>query len=259
MTYWQSWFTGLIFSLQAPLITISFHAKPLKFLAGWRTMPSSEKNSEKKAIIFGGCKTGGCPQVMENGLLTDSILEPKTNDNVILARIRNGDRHAFKLLFTKYFVKLCCLADNITKSEALAKEAVQQVYVNLWERRQKLYVETSLVAYLARSAKNNALNLVKRDKTRQGYEQAYALDRLAAEEDAGWHQEQPQMAALVNEGINQLPPKCREIYVLCKKDGLTYDEIADYLNVSPKTVENQMGIAMKKLREYIKTRTKSLL
>ena len=190
---------------------------------------------------------------------TRDSLKKIENDNIVLAQLRQGDKRALEYLFSKYFTRLCNFAYNLTRSETLAKEAVQQVFINVWEKRNKLYIETSLIAYLVKATQNNALNLIKKNKIRLGYEQDYAREHLAAHREVEAQFEGKAFNKLVKAGIKQLPAKCKEIYTLSKREGLTYEEIAAHLGVSPKTVENQMGIAMKKLREYLKTQMKTVL
>ena len=148
-------------------------------------------------------------------------------------------------LFKKYFRRLCNFAYVITKDQMLSEDAVQQVFLNLLENCHLMENIDSINSYLYISTKNNAINLLNQRKTRSKYEMSY-FDNNKIDEVA-----KPalnQFSKLLREAISSLPGQCRVIYELKHIEGLTYKEIANYLEISQKTVENQIGIAFKKLR-----------
>lgn len=172
-------------------------------------------------------------------------------DKKLFILIKQGNKPAFDNLFTKYYVRLCRFAFSFTKSKELAEETVQNTFIKIWCQRNDLEVSISLISYLFTAVKNQALNELKKIVIRKNYEAEF-VSLSEAEDENAQKINQLKFKSEVGMAVEQLPEKCREIFQLCKNDGLTYDEIAEYLNISPKTVDNQMGIAFKKLRELLK-------
>jgi len=130
------------------------------------------------------------------------------------------------------------------------------MFVHLWEKAPTLAIETSVKAYLYISARNYTLNAIHKQQTEQRHLNEYADYADDHEPDDGLSDRS--IAELIQSGVEHLPDKCREIFVLCKQEGLTYEEISTYLNVSEKTVDNQMGIALRKLREFLRPKLQKL-
>lgn len=173
----------------------------------------------------------------------------KTDDIQLYAQIKGNDRNAFDVLFRKYYAELVRLAFFYTKSPDIAEEVVQEMFIGLWQNRKKINIHTTVKSYLCISVKNTALNKIKSDKTRQMYESQYTKN---ISDDQSEAERLEELKKAVYKAIENLPEKCKNIFELSRFDGLTYQEIADYLQISKKTVENQMGIALKKLRHFIK-------
>lgn len=176
-----------------------------------------------------------------------------TEENEIVGRIIAGDEKAFEWVFKQYYSKLCSYAARFVYSDESAEEVVQEVFVRFWERSESLNPESSLAAYLYRSVYNTCLNQIKHEKVKDNY-RTYVLnymDRYA--DDLQEAEEQQQLLKLVNQAIDELPPRCSEIFKLSRFEGLKYQEIADHLEISLKTVEVQMGKALRVLREKFKS------
>jgi RNA polymerase sigma-70 factor (ECF subfamily) len=174
-----------------------------------------------------------------------------SNDNDLFARIQRNDKQAFDLLFRKYYTPLCRFALKLNGSEAQAEEVVQEVFIYLWEQRQHLTVTKSILSYLFQSIKHKVYEHFRKNQTRSKYEEEYANSVVEGDDLVEKHLDDYEISCLVWNAVDQLPDKCREIFQLSRDEGLTYNEIAEHLNISPKTVENQMGIAFKKLREIL--------
>ncbi|MBN2611834.1 MAG: RNA polymerase sigma-70 factor [Bacteroidales bacterium] len=179
-------------------------------------------------------------------------------DKILFNLVKQGNKPAFDSLFHKYYVRLCRFVLSYTKSKDMAEETVQEVFVKIWCQRASLEIETSVVSYLFTAVKNHAFNELKKISIRKKYESEYTEKEVRELEKSPVIKQDDFKNALIN-AMTELPEKCREIFQLCKNDGLTYDEIAVYLNISPKTVDNQMGIAFKKLRELLKPVLEELL
>jgi RNA polymerase sigma-70 factor, ECF subfamily len=172
-------------------------------------------------------------------------------DKILFSQVKQGDRKAFDLLFREYYIQLCRFAYSYMHSQNHSEEVVQNVFIKLWENRQKTNISTSFISYLYTAVKNQALNDLKKDYVRKHYESEYVNGQDDYDQIEFSDSGNSKIKIALKNATEMLPPKCREIFELSRADGLTYDEIADYLNISEKTVENQMGIAFKKLREIL--------
>ena len=168
----------------------------------------------------------------------------QTNDLVSFTDIKNGNEKAFNEAFDLYYTSLCFFADNILHDFDLSRSVVQQVFVDMWVKREKLQV-VSLKAYLFQSARNAALDVLKHKKAESKY--LAMLDQSEKELMTDWI-ENAELADRINKAIDKLPEKCRQIFILCRFEELKYAEVAERLNISVKTVEMQVSIALKKLR-----------
>lgn len=164
-----------------------------------------------------------------------------------LVKVQN--EQVFEQLFKTYFKSLHAYAFTILNSEAVAEEMVQQVFYKLWEKKEQLDVHTSVKAYLYRSVHNESLNYLKHHSIKSKH-QTYAMqqqqnnhEHSAGEKLAGRELEQQ-----IRQALNDLPEQCRTIFQLSRYEELKYREIADQLGLSIKTVEAQMGKALRILR-----------
>lgn len=173
----------------------------------------------------------------------------------LFERIKQRDRTAFDTLFRKYYAALCRFSYTICLSEDDAEESVQDMFINFWEKAPQINVSTSLKAYLYTSARNYTLNIIKKQQTEQYHLNEYVIEES---DDQNEKMQDAEISRLIQSGVNTLPDKCREIFILCKQEGLTYEEIAEYLDISKKTIDNQMGIALRKLREYLSPKLRNL-
>lgn len=167
--------------------------------------------------------------------------------HILFDDIRNGNEEAFNKAFDLYYSRLCFFADKILHDFDLSRSTAQQVFVDLWIKRDKLVV-TSLQSYLYHSVQNSALDVLKRKKVESRY--LATLDKSETEEMKDLMDE-AELADRINKAIQKLPEKCREIFLLCRFEELKYAEIAEKLNISVKTVEMQITIALKKLRKEL--------
>ncbi|SDL58574.1 RNA polymerase sigma-70 factor, ECF subfamily [Siphonobacter aquaeclarae] len=165
-----------------------------------------------------------------------------------LEALRQGDERAFETLFRKHYEALCRYANGILQDYDEAEEIVQQTFVKIWEQREDLYIEFSLKAYLYRAVHNHSLNRLKHYKIRQEYadHQQFFYQNDHARADDGLYQSD--LEKKLADAIRQLPEQCRRIFEMSRFEELKYQEIADILGISPKTVENQIGKALKILR-----------
>lgn len=174
-----------------------------------------------------------------------------TDDRELYLKFRDGDERAFQMLFKKYYPSLCHFSNQFLSDKEQAEEVVQDMFVKIWEKRAILNIETSVRHYFFRSVRNHCLNELQHEKIKQQY--ASKIKELARQEtDFNDYFLEVDLVNRIEQCISSLPPKRREIFRLSREQGLKYKEIADVLNISVKTVEAQMGLALKYLREELK-------
>lgn len=172
------------------------------------------------------------------------------DDRELLARIRQDSPNAFDDIFRVYYPSLVGLAESIVQQRAAAEDIAQDVLVALWRRRHALAIETSLRAYLFRATRNRALNRIRDERVRRDAAPRIAAD-AARPPPTDASAVQAEIEAALRAAVQTLPPRCREVFELSRVHGLAYAEIADVLGISIKTVENQMGKALRILRKHL--------
>ncbi|SHI95394.1 RNA polymerase sigma-70 factor, ECF subfamily [Tangfeifania diversioriginum] len=172
-------------------------------------------------------------------------------DYILFEKIKQDDKKAFETLFHRHYGILCHYATHLIKNEAEAEEIAQELFVRLWEKREKIQIDTSLKNYLFRAVKNQCLNYIQHNQIKNQYAQKVIHETEAVKTDESNY---PKIGLLhkIEESINSLPEKRQEIFRLSRQQGLKYREIAEKLNISVKTVETQMGLSIKTLREKLK-------
>ncbi len=161
-------------------------------------------------------------------------------------------QESFTGFFDCYFIRLTQFATTIVKSELLAEEIVLDVFLKLWENRKTLDAINNIETYLYISVRNKSINVLKRERKFHFdiLEDAHILltnYNPSAESDLI----ENEMFDALNEAVIQLPSKCKIIFKLIREDGLNRNEVAQILNISVKTVDNQVAIAVKKIAEQL--------
>ncbi len=172
----------------------------------------------------------------------------ENQEEIFLENIRNGDAKSFESMFRQYYQSMFRYAFSILKKSDEAEDLVQQVFVNFWEKRELTIISGSLKNYLFRSVHNQCLNQIKHEKVKQGH-QNYALYfethyHFMVEENF----QASELEGKIEEAMDLLPTECRRIFRMSRVEELKYAEIATQLQLSIKTVENQIGKALKILR-----------
>jgi RNA polymerase sigma-70 factor, ECF subfamily len=161
------------------------------------------------------------------------------------------DITGFEALFQVNYQPLCTTSFRIVQDKDIAEDIVQDIFIKLWERRETLVIETSLKAYLIRSTINQSLNYLKKYRNTLEREFAFGAE-IGAEsnvtEDTVLFRE---LSKKAEQAISALPEGCRLVFVLSRHEQLSYREISARLNISVKTVENQMSRALRHLRRYL--------
>jgi len=168
-------------------------------------------------------------------------------DMTLLNSIKEGDPNAFELLFNKYYAPLCLFAAKFTHDMDAARDVVQNLFMYLWENRETLHIEQSVKAYLTSAVRRNSIRLVQQQRHVQSIEDLPEDSHITDELYDSLELEELNRQLL--EAIKKLPPQCSKIFKMSRFYEMKYAEIARELNISVKTVEAQMGKALKFLRE----------
>jgi RNA polymerase sigma-19 factor, ECF subfamily len=169
----------------------------------------------------------------------------------LLERIRAGDSGAFDAVFRANYAALVGSAERILGRRDVAEEIVQDVMLELWRRRETLAVEDSLRGYLFRATRNRSLNHLRHGAIEKRAEPELAASRSASGSSAHTALVEEEIDVAVKRAVADLPARCREVFELSRVHGLRYSEIATTLGISVKTVEAQMGKALRILRERL--------
>lgn len=174
------------------------------------------------------------------------------NDQQYWHLISKGDKPAFEQAFRAYYRSLCNYAMPLIKDKDEAEEVVQNVFFNIWNKRESIQVTTSLKSYLYRAVHNDCLNKLKHVKVRTVYADDYRKSSAGSFESASDTLQTKELGMKINTAIDSLPEQCGNVFRLSRFENLKYGEIAERLEISVKTVENHMGKALKILREQLK-------
>jgi len=183
-----------------------------------------------------------------------TLAQPADLDDELIARIRAGDEHAFEQLFRRYHRRLRIYAARIERTEGAAEEVVQETFFRIWMHRERLQPVSSLAGLLYAIARRVALNRVDKARTESRWRVTTDIDALdvpfeAADADSAMRE--TEMALAIERAIAQLPPRCREAFLLRRQGHLSYAEIAQQMQTTAKTVENQITKALRMLRSSL--------
>lgn len=170
------------------------------------------------------------------------------SDAAVVRLLREGSERAFGQVFKTWFRPLHAYAFTILKDDTAAEEMVQNVFFNIWRKRDRLTIEGSVKAYLYRAVHNESLNYLKHQRVKTAYQVHYAHQPGPESDRADGRLVAGELSAHIRKALNELPPQCRAIFQLSRFEHLKYREIAEELDISVKTVENQMGKALRLLR-----------
>jgi RNA polymerase sigma-70 factor (ECF subfamily) len=170
----------------------------------------------------------------------------------LIRLLRAGDEKAFKQIFDQYYRPLTFFALKYLKDNDEALEIVQDFFVRLWTKHQDLNITFSLKMYLFQGIRNACLNYIEASKVSQSRLRSYSAPEYT-HDNALEKMMVAEQEELLTQIIERLPAKCKEIFLMSRVDRLSNKDIAQRLNISIKTVEAQMSIALKRLRDLLIT------
>lgn len=177
-------------------------------------------------------------------------MQQPTSDLQLFEQLRQGQSEALDALFRRHYADCCRSAERILRDPTAAEDVVQELFFNLWKKRNALPIIDEPRAYLLRSARNRSLNWL-RDRSKLPQTDGEMPEIPSAANQPVSKLELRELQAQVDAAINALPERCRLVYVLCRIEEMPRGEVAQKLGISVKTVENQMTRAYRFLRQYL--------
>jgi len=180
-----------------------------------------------------------------------------TEDEILTSKLYRGDTKAYEILFKYYYPKLTLFANRFVNDIDNAEEIAGEVFATLWEKRAMLNNTVCIRAYLYKSTQNRCLNYLKHQKIENLYitylQKNNLINTCAADTESCYNDKE--LAVQIKAAIDSLPGKCRQVFIMSRYEGLKYRDIALTLNISTKTVERHMGIALERLRKLLRYMT----
>lgn len=171
-------------------------------------------------------------------------------DQEWLNLLRTDSEKALEVLFSTYYAYVCKAVYKILPDPTIAEDIAQEVFMEVWRRRASFTINQSLKAYLRRAAVNRSLNYIRDNKIK--FEEEDKAENVQVQQPlAQVRIEADELQQLIDESIDQLPERCRLVFVLSRFEDMTYKEIGDQLGISVKTVENQISKALAMLRKNL--------
>ena len=178
-------------------------------------------------------------------------------DFLFVEKLKKGDYDAYTLLMNDYYKNLCGYTNLFTKDPSKSEDIVQNVFVKLWVYRKKIDSNIPIKRYLHKSVYNEFIDQYRKNKSVISLEEKHLRTINTIIDDNSFDIEK--LMTRVNNEIEKLPEKCKKVFILNKKEGLTHDEIAEYLQISKKTVEGHITRAFKILNQKLGKKIKSIL
>ncbi|MEI7588249.1 MAG: RNA polymerase sigma-70 factor [Chitinophagia bacterium] len=169
-------------------------------------------------------------------------------DAELLIRLQEDDQYAFTSIYNKYWKNLYAVAYSILKDKTICEDIVQDIFINVWNKRKSIAIKVSLKAYLTSSVKYEVFRQLKKK-----IEALEIVDDLLIDPNnsAQENMEYKELLVHINNVVNKLSTKCREVFILSREKELSHKEIAVIRNISTKTVENHIGKALGSLKDVI--------
>jgi len=169
----------------------------------------------------------------------------------ILSKISRGDKKAFEALFHQYYPGMCSYAESLLKKPEVAEEVVQDVFFNVWKNKSDIRITSSWQSYLYRSVFNNSMMYIRKNKREMPLDEKWAENQVASSDRTDEEMDAREMNAMIIYTLQSLPGRTQKIFNMSRFEGMKYKEIAEHLSISVKTVEANMGKALKALRSSL--------
>ncbi|MUH35238.1 RNA polymerase sigma-70 factor [Zobellia amurskyensis] len=170
-----------------------------------------------------------------------------SNSIHLIEHLKNGDERAYEYLVDIYHHRLCIYASSLVNDKDQAEDIVQNVFIKTWERRDNLKTDFTIKSFLYKSVHNEFIDQYRKQKSVTALEKKYIeeLERFTEKDEIFFEK----LLGIVQQEIQNLPPKCRKIFLMSKQEGFSNIEIAEQLNLSKKTIEYHITKAFAILRQ----------
>ena len=175
----------------------------------------------------------------------------ESEERYIIEGLRSGRENAYRQLFEQYYLRLVVFAHRYLEDLESARDVVQDLFVDLYDSRQSISIQTSLKSYLYSAVKNRCLNQVKHEQVKEKHRNMIRSEANVPDPNLEEIMDVVELEARIYEIVLKLPERCRQIYIMSRVDGKRNSEIADTLNLSIRTVETQISKALKSLRDNL--------
>jgi RNA polymerase sigma-70 factor (ECF subfamily) len=169
-------------------------------------------------------------------------------DNTLILRVADGDYVSYNQLFMRYYSRLCAFVSEIINDAAMSEDIVQEFYIKLWINRKHIKISKNVRAYLFTSCRNLALNYIRDENTRKKNLGNFPVKEEPEEENI---LEREEYLTALEHCIGQLPERCKQVFLMHKFEELPQKEISEKLNISVKTIKNQIWKSLQYLRECL--------
>lgn len=166
--------------------------------------------------------------------------------------LKEGKQTALEMIFKTHYQPLCKYAYSFLNDKDEAEEVVQSSFISLWEKRNAITIQTSFKSYLYRMVRNACLNAIKHEKIKKSYAAREKISGEPTHESVSENIASTELEKKIMAAMQVLPEQCRLVFQLSRFEELKYQEIADQLSISVKTVENHMGKALRIMREQLR-------
>jgi RNA polymerase sigma-70 factor (ECF subfamily) len=188
-----------------------------------------------------------------------TTVKPLLEENVLFERMQRGDKAALERLFKLHYAPLCRFAASILKDTEQAEDMVQEVFMKCWDKREHIQLTGSFKSYLFTAVRNHCFNALKVNERKHWMDEGMEDDDRFAVNDVVDRIAAKSLQNRITQAIELLPDKCKLTFQLSRFENMSYKEIAETMNVSVKTVENQMGKALSVLRTHLSPYMKDMM
>lgn len=195
----------------------------------------------KKRVYFGTGTIGAD--------LIAMFIEPLVDEDSVLKRLQAGDEHAFNIIYQHYFSFVCNKVARLLHSPQLAEDVTQEIFIKIWEGRSGLAEVKSFPSYLFITARNHSINVLKSAARSEAGMGEIIRHFHAAPQPANDEIQNNEYVRFIRKKTEELPPRTKEIFLLCREQSKTYSEVAAALGITRDAVKSRMMHAMKLLRD----------
>jgi len=173
-------------------------------------------------------------------------------ERILLGKLKNDDQSAFTIIFTKYYADLVRFSYGFTRNSNVSEEIVQEVFLKFWENRSSLDIHTSLKSFLLKNVQNRSIDSLRHTGIANKYTSVVLEHAILSQNDTENYILYSELQANLNHAMHKIPMQYAEVFRMSRLETLNYQEIADKLGVSVRTVEVRISKALGMLREELK-------